>query len=225
MDVLARFRRSPHEEIRLLLNARQGQPYLEIRVSHLARPGDGTVSWESLGLPVALVPDFAQALQSASAQLGQRGLLARGEPAAPEPGPPAPPLAAGRQGGVQPLGRPMGQAGRATLRVPLACAVDYAVRSSPLGATGPARGRGRTVDLSRQGLQVVLPERIPAFSVLAVTLHLPMGALSAVCQVVWAQLPTPRDLSAAGCRHGLAFTELGPEDRRRLEALVDDLGG
>ncbi len=225
MDVLARFPRSPHEEIWIVLTARQGHPYLEVRVHHSAPPGEATASPEALGLPVALVDELSRALQVARAQLSQRGLLPAPEARPPESEPRVPPPDAGRRGGLPTLERLTNQHGRVHPRVPLEVPLEYAVRGRSPEATGLPWGQGRTVDINRGGLQVVLPERLSVFTVLAVTLHLPMGALSVVCRVVWAQFTGGIDLAATGCRHGLAFTEVGAEERRRLEGLLEELGG
>jgi len=210
MGVIACFDRGPGEEVRVAIVTRHGQTWLEFRV-HQTSPADEAGA-EGFSLPTALLGELDRAIQAAREALRQ-----------PQAPPPAPPAAA--PAGMPVLGRWGGQQGRIDARLPLACAVEYIIRGRASGGQTPRRRGGRTTDISRTGLGLLLPERISILNVLRVDLRLPQGVLSLLGEVVWAQSSKAADAAAGEFRHGLRFTEVGPEERRRLDHLLVGLGG
>lgn len=206
MDVIARFDRSPGEEVQVAIITRHGQPWLEVRVRQTSHAVEGGASPEGFSLPMALLGELDRAIQAAREALRQHE---------------APAAQTVRRAATPVLGRWSGQKARAHPRVPLECAVEYAVRRQASEGEAPPRRRGRTTDISRDGLELLLPERISIFNVLRVDLHLPQGTLSLLGEVVWAQ--SSKAAAAAGIRHGLRFTEMGPQERQRLDRLLEDL--
>ncbi len=224
MDVRAHFERGPDGEIRIVLTIRQGQRHLDLRVYHPAPPDQAAGATATLGRLAALVDKLARALRIAGGQGDEPDLPPAGD-TRPQAASARAPAVAGRRSGLPPVGRVTHQDGRGHPRAPLNVPVEYAVRRRSPEAREFPRGRGRTVDLSAEGLQVVLPERLSLFTALTVILHLPGGTLALGCRVVWAQSSREVDPAVAEYRHGLAFTDVGEEERRRLEALVAELGG
>ncbi len=216
MDVIARFDRGPGEEVRVAIVTRHGQTWLEFRVHRMSPADEGGA--EGFSLPTALLGELDRAIQAAREALRQPEAPPRREGGAPAA--PAAPRA-----GMPIVGRWGGQQGRIDARLPLACAVEYAIRGRASGGETPQRRGGRTTDISQTGLGLLLPERISILNVLRVDLRLPQGVLSLLGEVVWAQSSRAADAAAEGFRHGLRFTEVGPEERRRLDHLLADLGG
>ncbi len=222
MQEVARFDRGPNEEVRVSLTDRQGQTFLELRVH--PDPPDAP---ETFRLPATLLGELDRALQAAREALRLREAAPQPSPGTPErPGTgSASPSSHVPRAGMPIVGRWGMQSGRTDVRVPLECFVEYSVRGRGAGAEKPPRRRGRTIDISRHGLGLLLPERVSIFNVLQIDLHLPQGVLSLLGEVVWAQLSKSADPTGEGCRHGLRFTEMGPEERRHLDRLLEDLGG
>ncbi len=225
-ETLAVFNRGPFEEVRVSLVRRGDQNCLEIRVYHKPLGGGPALpTAEAILVPQALLDKLHRALQMAGDTLRRRALEARDEPpmvqmeggdakvvglppGAPlRPGPPAP-----ARFGVM-------AHGRADRRIPLNCPLEYAVRAKQ-EQTAEWRN-GRTKDINRIGMQVVLPERIPVLSTIVLSLQLPDGPLTVMTEVVWAQLARGPDLATKGCCHGLRFIALGPMELQRILRLLD----
>ena len=139
------------------------------------------------------------------------------------------PAAAEQAGGPRPT-PPVGERwgtrqGRAHPRPPLACPVEYTVRGRAKLAQVPERRRGQSVDISRNGMQVLLPERLSTLNAILIALHLPQAVVAVACEVVWAQLTQGTPRAEGGYRHGLRFTAVRPHDRRNLDRLLEDIGG
>jgi len=66
--------------------------------------------------------------------------------------------------------------------------------------------RGRTVDLSREGVLLLLDRPLPAGTSMELLLHTPRGSLTAEGVVVWADLPGER--TGAPVQHGVRLTSL-----------------
>jgi hypothetical protein len=96
---------------------------------------------------------------------------------------------------VERLGQVRGVAVRVPVQRPVAC--------RPAGAAGPLLP-GRTRDISRRGVAVVLPRSLPPWSAVELTLPTPQGPLTLAAQVVWVQPAA----GGEGVAHGLAFAEL-----------------
>jgi hypothetical protein len=76
---------------------------------------------------------------------------------------------------------------------------------------------GWTRDLNLRGAWVELPETVPAGTLLALALVTPTGALPLPAHVAWAAPGLPD----APSLHGVCFTGLTVDCRRRLHALLD----
>ncbi len=221
-DLIARFDRSPREEIRVSLVNREGQTYLELRVYDKPIGGEQEPfpSPEGITVPLGLFNKLCRSIQAVEVALRRRNLLQREVPAVTQ-------MVGGEtvvMGARRPAAPPDTEGqhlGRTELRLRLDCAVEYVVRGRARRDRVPERRHGRTKDISRTGVQVVLPERFPVLTILHVTLRLPVGVLTLPCEVVWAQHPSAADLTREGCRHGLRFTEVGPEEGRLLDRVLD----
>ncbi len=214
MELLARFDRSPHEEVRLTLTSWQGSPCVELRVYSRALPGGGVVGREILRVPVAALERLEWAVQIARERLHQRESPSRAGGGLP--GPPAGFPVAVRVGVHQ---------GRAYPRAPLACPVEYAVRSRAGEGKDPEWRRGQSLDVSRNRLQVLLPERLSVLTPLQIAMQLPQAALGVECKVVWAQVSQGVAGAGEGHRHGVRFTDVEPRARRSLDLLLEEIGG
>ncbi len=215
MELLACVDCGPAAEVRFLLVDWQGHLSLEIRVFQKTPTGADVAQSEGLRFPVEVVANLERAIRSVGDGLRRRGIAPERTGALPEGlggGPRGTP--AGRRS-LPALGRWGVHQGRTEERVPLECPLEYAVRAQ--------RQRGRTVDIGRGGLQVLLPERISTLNRLYVTLHLPGETLSVLCEVVWAER-TQGMGPAQGYRHGLRFRDVGPHERDCLERLLTELG-
>jgi hypothetical protein len=91
----------------------------------------------------------------------------------------------------------------AGVRLPL----ELPATCRPKGQAGPPL-QERTVNLSRGGLLLRLPQPLPLETVVDVTLHAPHGALTVEGAVVWVD-PPERRAPGQPIRHGLRFTPLG----------------
>lgn len=98
---------------------------------------------------------------------------------------------------VERLGRVRGVAVRVPVRHQVAC--------RPAGEAGPLL-QGRTRDLSRRGVAVVLPRPLPPWSDVELTLPTPQGPLTVAAKVMWVQ--PAAEAEGEGVAHGLAFAGL-----------------
>jgi hypothetical protein len=226
-ETLAVFSRGPFEEVRVSLVRRADQNCLEIRVYHKPLGGGPVLpTGEIILVPEALLDKLLRALQLAGETLRRRTLEVRDEPplvqmeggdakvvGAPPSAPPRPAPPAPARFGVM-------AHGRADRRIPLNSPLEYAVRGKQ-GQTGEWRN-GRTKDINRIGMQVVLPERIPVLTTVLLTLQLNDGPLSVMTEVVWAQLARGLDMAAKGCCHGVRFIALGPAELQRIQRLLHE---
>jgi PilZ domain len=87
---------------------------------------------------------------------------------------------------------------RLLLDLPVTCRLEHEP-GSPL--------RGRTVDLSREGVLLLLDRPLPSGTSVEVLLHTPQGSLTAEGVVVWADLPG-EGRTRAPVQHGLRLTSL-----------------
>ncbi len=221
MEVIARFDRGAHEEVRISLAEQQGRPYLDVRVYHKWPLGGAAPSPEGIRLPLELFGALGRAIEAAGGQLRRRAALSPEEPAAPPGVDTRSTLAPAPGGGRLLSGSPERPGGRAEARLPLTCPLEYTVRGASRGREDPLLGRGRTADISRGGMQVLLPQRVSVLNVLLVTLQMPWGFLSLVGEVVWAQLSRAAQPAGGGVRHGLRFTDVGPQERHVLDQLLE----
>lgn len=91
-------------------------------------------------------------------------------------------------------------------------------------AKGPASsgvGVGWSRNLSEGGACVELAEPLPPQMPLQVRLQTDQGAIEVEGEVLWADTPTP---SWGGILHGLAFTQLAPDQRQALRDLIRTKG-
>lgn len=224
-ETLAAFSRGPFEEVRVSLVRRGDQNCLEIRVYHKPLGGGPVLpTAEAILVPQGLVDKLQRAIQLAGDTLRRRALEVRD----------APPLVQMEGGDAKVVGVPPGAPpspapaqparfgvtahGRGDRRTPLNCPLEYAVRGKQGQAT--EWRRGRTKDINRIGMQVVLPERVPVLSTILLTLQLSDGPLTVVTEVVWAQLARGLELASKGCCHGLRFIGLAPMELQRILRLL-----
>jgi hypothetical protein len=95
-------------------------------------------------------------------------------------------------------------------------ALNVPVRYHRVAERRYRREGGWIRDLNLRGAWVELPERVPAGSALALALDTPTGDLTLLAHVAW----TCSGLRDAPYLHGLRFTGLTPERRRRLQVLI-----
>jgi len=84
--------------------------------------------------------------------------------------------------------------------------VDLPVKCQPMNPPGTTL-QGRTGDMSRGGLLLLLPEALCPGTTLETTLHTATGPLSVAGVIVWAEPPERRTFGRA-IRHGMQFTSL-----------------
>lgn len=225
MDLIARFDRGPREEIRASLVNRDGRTYLELRVydKPATAEQEPVAHPEGITVPLALFGKLSRAVQAVEVALRRRNLLSREAPEITQAPGGVPAMVSGSAAaGAPAAGEWTQQLGRTDLRVRLDCPVEYAIRSRLRPEQPAPRRRGRTKDISRTGVQAVLPERVPVLTALQVTLHLPAGVITLPCEVVWAQHLGAADVARDGCRHGLRFTQVGSAEYGLLDRLVGD---
>jgi hypothetical protein len=97
-------------------------------------------------------------------------------------------------------------------RYPMALPVRYRGMAPP--AAGAA---GWTHDLGGGGACVELDERIPAQGVLDLRLQTDQGTIESAARVIWVREPP---LAESGCLHGVAFTQLAPDQLAALRTLL-----
>ncbi len=97
-------------------------------------------------------------------------------------------------------------------RYPMALPVRYRGMAPP--AAGAA---GWTHDLGGGGACVELDERIPAQGVLDLRLQTDQGTIESAARVIWVREPP---LAESGCLHGVAFTQLAPDQLATLRTLL-----
>ncbi len=98
-------------------------------------------------------------------------------------------------------------------RYPIALPVRYRGVDPP-----PAAGAaGWTRDLGSGGACVELDERIPAQGVLHLRLQTDQGTIESAARVIWDRRPP---LAETGCLHGVAFTQLAPDQLATLRTLL-----
>ncbi len=98
-------------------------------------------------------------------------------------------------------------------RYPIALPVRYRGMDPPLAAVTA----GWTHDLGGGGACVELNERIPAQGVLHLCLQTEQGTLESDARVIWDREPL---LVGGGRLHGLAFTQLAPDQLMTLRTLL-----
>ncbi len=98
-------------------------------------------------------------------------------------------------------------------RYPMALPVRYR-GMDPAPAAGAV---GWTRDLGSGGACVELDERIPAQGVLDLRLQTDQGPIESAARVIWVREPP---LAESGCLHGVAFTELPPDQLATLRTLL-----
>ncbi len=97
-------------------------------------------------------------------------------------------------------------------RYPMALPIRYR------GMAPPAAGAvGWTRDLGGAGACVELDECIPAQGVLDLRLQTDQGTIESAARVIWVREPP---LAESGCLHGVAFTQLAPDQLATLRTLL-----
>lgn len=102
-------------------------------------------------------------------------------------------------------------------RHPVVLSIFYKLKGS-----APARaGAGKTRDLSEGGACLELAEPLPLSTALSVVLQTNQGGLGMEAEVVWVGGP---GAPGGGMLHGVAFTQVSPEQHRALQSLVQRKG-
>lgn len=110
-----------------------------------------------------------------------------------------------------------GQRQLAGLRLPL----EISVLCRPKGKEGPPL-QGRTADISREGLLLLLSQVVPAGSVLHVTLSTARGKVEAEGVIAWVEAQAGQ--AAAGLvPHGLRFTDINWSNQMTLGLLLAEM--
>lgn len=97
---------------------------------------------------------------------------------------------------------PLSMAPHAGVRLP----VDLPIKCQPKNPPGVAL-QGRTGDMSRGGLLLLLPEALSPRTALEATLHTATGPLSVAGVIVWTEPPERRRYGRS-IKHGMQFTSL-----------------
>ncbi len=98
-------------------------------------------------------------------------------------------------------------------RYPIALPVRYRGMDPPPAAVAA----GWTRDLGGGGACVELEERIPPQGVLQLRLQTEQGTIESNARVIWDREPP---LAGSGCLHGVAFTQLAPDQLPNLRNLL-----
>ena len=85
--------------------------------------------------------------------------------------------------------------------------VDLPILSQPQGADAPRVLRGRTGNISRNGLLIRLGQTLSPGTVLKVTLQAPSGRITVTGEIVWVD-PDYRQTFGDPIRHGLRFSAM-----------------
>jgi len=96
--------------------------------------------------------------------------------------------------------------------------LDFPITCRPKDITKPSL-QGRTGDISRGGLLLLLPEAQPVGTKLEVTIQASKEPLTVVGEVAWVEESGGR-ISGGLIRHGLRFTSLGPSLSAALGLLL-----
>jgi len=107
----------------------------------------------------------------------------------------------------------LGQLKDVAVRVPLRRSVACQVAGTPEGPL-----QGLTGDVSRRGLSVTLPQRLPEASDVEVTLPTPEGRLTVRAKVTWVDVAEGNP--AERVRHGLEFARLDWAEELTLGLLL-----
>jgi len=102
---------------------------------------------------------------------------------------------------------------RRPLELPVVC--------RPKGRTDPIL-RGRTGDVSRGGLFLLLPEAIPPDSVLQITIQTTRGNVEAEGTIVWVD-PVEQQTPGGLVRHGFKFTDISWPNQMTLGLLLAEM--
>ncbi len=119
---------------------------------------------------------------------------------------------------LQDLLLPLSMAPHGGLRLP----IEIPAACLPKNPPGPLV-QGRTGNISREGLLLLLPEAMPKGTVLAVTFQSPQGPLGVEGVVVWVD-PPDRRAPGGPVRHGVHLTSLGWSTAVALGLLLAKLG-
>ncbi len=98
-------------------------------------------------------------------------------------------------------------------RYPMALPVQYRGMDPPPATVAV----GWTRDLGSGGACVELDERIPTQGVLQLRLQTEQGPIESAARVIWDRRPP---LAESGCLHGVAFTQLAPDQLASLRTLL-----
>ncbi len=216
MELIGKVARSPQEEVRITLHEERGRPCLTLQT--YGSPGPGATPTqpgrELLLLPVDQLPQLIRVLVQAQELCRRRSLLYVPAPAARRvEGAAAPPPLAGR--GIETRREP-----RVPLRLPVECRLldpDQFWPGKPIA--------GELRDVSRGGVQVWLPQRLPRFKQVDVSFFLDQQGFQGRAEIVSVGLEAARDLQTGFHRHGFRWVAVEPRARDILAAAIAKRSG
>jgi hypothetical protein len=200
------------EELCVSLREIRGEPHVELRVMARATPAESSrpAGLQSVHLPVGLLPELLRAMTEARQLLTKRGLIPSTEVTVMEQGEPVTVRLAPQKGRVDCRRHP-----RVHLSLPLECRlVDPAKFWPGKWITGEVK------DVSIGGAQVWLPERLPLFKQLEVSIVIEGSIIRARADIVGVELKVMCAHDKRGYRHSLQWVEMEPQGRAALSKMV-----
>ena len=213
MEHLGKIACSQLEEIWISLQEIQGRPHLEFRSYGTASPGKTApmARREPIALPIDQLPNFLRLLTQAQEECVRRGLLY------------VPPPESGvtmERGDsfVTPLAKRTTSARRdlrVSVQLPIECRLVDPERFWP--AT-PLNGEIR--DMGAGGAQVWLPQRLPRFKQIDVSLVIDGMGFQARAEIVSTDLESKKEANTGFHRHGLRWVAMVPKSKDVLMEAV-----
>ncbi len=117
-------------------------------------------------------------------------------------------------------GRGSASGGRRHPRYPLDLSMEYQVLKAPLLRPPFLPHPGRAEEISKGGLRLLLPERLPPLTVIRCTLNLPERPIVAEIEIVWVERGEGGAGKKPAVRHGVQFLRMGPEEQDAFDRFI-----
>jgi hypothetical protein len=200
------------EEVRVSLHEICGELHVELRVFSCTTPGESNrlLGHQSVSLPVGALPDFLRAMTEAQELLIKRGLIPSSELTIMEHGEPVTLRLSHPKARVECRQHP-----RVLLTLPMECRlVDSA-------AFWPGKWmNGEVKDMSNGGAQVWLPERLPLFKQVEVSIVIDGSVFRGRADIVGAELKVKGMYDKQYYRHSLQWVAIDAQARAILSKMV-----